>query len=399
MKLAYFVLPHLGGTYTVFTQLRRGLAPYGMELRWLGLCHDAGDIDPTLADEEMLGTRIDAAASSDGREIARRLAAVIAAERFDGVIVNVLSDRFQTNIVRYLPPEILRFMVVHNITPGTYAAARAIRPHVHATICVCGRARDDLVERHGFPADRTYVIPNAVALNDFPAANRLRRAASEGLRLLFLGRIEDSSKGVLWLPEIFARSPGSARLTIAGDGPDLSRLRAALLAHSPRITFMGAVGIEAVPRLMASHDIFLMPSRYEGLPMALLEAMAAGCVPIASALRGVTDMVVDDGVNGLLFPVGDRKQAARLVHELDSDRLRLSRLSAGARRKVARDFAVDRMAMRYAEVLDETSSNPLPIAPSLPLEAWSLPQGLRPGLRTYLPGPVKNWLRMVRERL
>lgn len=396
MKLAYFVLPHLGGTYTVFTQLRRGLAPYDIELRWLGLRHGTGGVDPTLSDAAALGAGIDAAALPDDRETARRLADAIVAEGFDGVVVNVLSDRVQTNIVRYLPPEILRFMVVHNITPGTYAAACAIAPHVHATICVCRRARDDLVDRHGFPAGRTHVIPNAVSLKDFPLQDRTLRF--EGLRLLFLGRIEDASKGVLWLPEIFARSPGTARLTIVGDGPDLPRLRAALPASS-RVDFLGAVGIQAVPALMARHDVLLMPSRYEGLPMALVEAMAAGCVPIASALRGVTDMVVDDGHDGLLFPVGDRRKAADLVHALDGDRPRLAHLSAGARRKVARNFTVERMAMRYAEALRKTALNPPPIAPSLPIENWSLPSGLRPGLRTYLPGPVKNWLRLVRERL
>lgn len=398
MKLAYFVLPHLGGTYTVFTQLRRGLAPYDIELRWLGLCHKTGNIDPALADAADLGAGIDTEAFTDDRETARRLTDAILAEGFDGVVVNVLSDRLQTNIVRYLPSEILRFMVVHNITPGTYAAAGAIAPHVHATICVCRRARDDLVERHGFPAGRTFVIPNAVSLSDFPSQDRASRFEGEGLRLLFLGRIEDASKGVLWLPEIFARSPCTARLTIAGDGPDLPRLRSALPA-SPRVEFLGSVGLQAVPALMARHDILLMPSRYEGLPMTLLEAMAAGCVPIASTLRGVTDMVVDDGHDGLLFPIGDRRKAADLVYALDGDRLRLAQLSAGARRKVARSFTVERMAMRYAEALRKTASNPPPIAPSLPIENWSLPPGLRPGLRTYLPAPVKNWLRLVRERL
>ncbi|MEW9613894.1 glycosyltransferase family 4 protein [Shinella sp. S4-D37] len=396
MKLAYFVLPHLGGTYTVFRQLRRGLAPYDVDLRWLGLRHEAGAFDPALAEEAALGTSLDMASFPDEREMVRRLADILLAEGFDGVVVNVLSDRVQTNIVRYLPPEILRFMVVHTITPGTYAAACAIAPHVHATICVCRRARDDLVERHGFPAGRIHVIPNAVSLDDFQREERAAR--TEGLRLLFLGRIDDSSKGVLWLPEILARAPDTATLTVVGHGPDLPRLQAVLPA-SPRITFLGAVGPRAVPALMARHDIFLMPSRYEGSPMALVEAMAGGCVPVASALRGVTDMVVDDGFDGLLFPVGDRKKAADLLCALDGDRSRLSRLSAAARAKVAGSFTVARMAMRYAEVLRRTAANPPPTAPALPIEAWSLPQGLRPGLRTYLPRPVKNWLRLVLERL
>ena len=396
MKLAYFVFPHLGGTYTVFTQLRRGLAPYDVDLRWLGLRHAT---DPVPGDAATFGTSVDVADFPDEGALVRRLVDIVVSEGFDGVVVNVLSDRIQTNLVRYLPDTILRFMLVHNITPGTYAAARAIAPHVHATICVCRRARDDLIERHGFPAARTHVIPNAVSLDDFPTADRAVTAHGEALRLLFLGRIEDASKGVLWLPEILARAPASVRLTIAGDGPDLSRLKAALPAAAPRVDMLGAVDFQAVPALLASHDVLLMPSRYEGLPMALVEAMAAGCVPVASSLRGVTDMVVDDGHDGLLFPVGDRKKAGELISALDGDRLHLRQMSVAARRKVARNFTLARMAMRYAEVLRKTAARPPPIAPALPIETWSLPQGLRPGLRTYLPGPVKNWLRLMRERL
>jgi len=399
MKLAYFVLPHLGGTYTVFRQLRRGLAPYGIDLCWLGLRHAGDRLDPALVEEETAGTLIDATAFPNGKALAGRLARTIGAMQVDGVIVNVLSDQVQTNIVRYLPPGILRLMVVHNITPGTYAAASAIEPHVHTTICVCRRARDDLIERHGFCPERIFVIPNAISMDDFSAQDRAPPPASDGLRLLFLGRIEDASKGVLWLPEILARSPASASLTVAGDGPDLSRLRAAFPSRSSRVTFLGSVPAPAVAGLMARHDVFLMPSRYEGLPMALVEAMAAGCVPIATALRGVTDMVVDNGLDGLLFPPGDRKAAADFVQLLDGDRLRLRRLSAAARWKIARNFTADRMAMRYAQVIGRTEANPPPLAPCLSIDDWSLPKGLRPGLRTYLPGPVKNWLRLVRERL
>ena len=131
----------------------------------------------------------------------------------------------------------------------------------------------------------------------------------------------------------------------------------------------------------------------------LVEAMASGCVPVASALRGVTDMIIDHGRDGLLFPVGSPAAAARLIAGLDQDRARLSRLAAGARRKVSAAFSVDQMAACYATVLEDIAAGPPPIAPPLPMEGWKLPSGLRPGLRTYLPRPLKNWLRVVRERL
>ncbi len=399
MKIAYFVLPHLGGTYSVFRNLRSGLAPHGIDLRWLGLTQAGDRLSPDLEGDAAFGTLVTTTAETGGRETARRLEQAILAGGFDGVIVNVLSDRVQTNLARYLPPRILRLMIVHNITPGTYAAASAIRRHVHATACVSQRCRDDLVKRHRFPADRTFVIPNAVSPSAFAAEDRSPRTDEEGLRLLFLGRIEDASKGVMWLPDILSRLPASVRLTVVGDGPDLRRLQTAMPENAAGVVYTGAVAADAVPALMAAHDVFLMPSRYEGLPMALLEAMAAGCVPVASALRGVTDMIIEDGQDGLLFPVGNPAKAASLVADLDRDRARLHDMSAAARRKVASTFSVEQMAARYAQVLRDIAASPPPIATPLAMERWSLPAGLRAGLRTFLPSPLKNWLRVVRERL
>jgi glycosyltransferase involved in cell wall biosynthesis len=399
MKIAYFVLPHLGGTYSVFKHLRAGLAPDGIDLRWLGLAPRGKTRTSEMERDAALGTLVEIEAQDDERAVARRLERAVLAGGYEGVVVNVLGDRVQTNIVRYLRPDILRLMVVHNITPGTYAAARAIRDHVHATVCVSQRCRDDLVKHHHFRQAHISVVPNAISTDAYPQVDRPPRPLGEGLRLLFLGRVEDASKGVLWLPDIARRLPSSAMLTIAGDGPDLERLKAAMPHDPPRIHYTGAVDAARVPVLMAAHDVFLMPSRYEGLPMALVEAMAAGCVPVASSLRGVTDTIIDDGRDGLLFPVGDAAAAARLAGSLDKSRARLHELSAGARRKVAGGFTVERMAADYATVLRAISADPPQIAPSLALEAWSQPAGLRDGLRTYLPRPLKNWLRVVRERM
>lgn len=398
MKIAYFVLPHLGGTYSVFRHLRVGLALHGIELCWLGLLPAGQGLAPGLEREAAFGTLVEAASGDDEKSTARLMERAILTGGFDGVIVNVLSDRIQTNIVRYLPDDLIRLMVVHNITPGTYAAAEAIRPHVHATVCVSQRCRDDLVKHHNFPAERTTVIANAVSLDSFPATDRSPRSIGQGLRLLFLGRIEDASKGVLWLPDILARLPASATMTIAGDGPDLKRLKA-VMPEDARTTYAGAVNSAAVPALLAEHDVFLMPSRYEGLPMALVEAMATGCVPVASRLRGVTDMLVEHGRDGLLFPVGDIGSAADIVRGLDKDRAHLLSLARAARCKVAGTFTVERMAAAYAVLLREITANPPPIAAPLALDGWSMPRGLRAGLRTFLPRPLKNWLRVVRERL
>ncbi|WP_343712234.1 glycosyltransferase family 4 protein [Inquilinus sp.] len=397
MRFAYFGFPHIGGTYSVFRHLHTGLAPHRIDLRWLGYgpaAHRAANT-AYFRSQQDLGT-VAGRPDDDDEAGARSMIAAIEREGFDGVFVNVAADRVQTNCIRYLPSRILRVMIVHNITPGTYAAARAIRDHVHATVGVSERIRSDLVERHGFDAGRTLAIPNGI--DAAGVVLDARSTSDETLRLLFLGRIEDQAKGVLWLPRILQEIPDPVTLTVAGDGPDLARFKRNCDGARGRIRCLGAVAPTSVGDLLAGHDVLIMPSRFEGFPVTLVEAMAAGCVPVASLLRGVTDMAVRDGRNGRLFPVGDVKAAARAVIGLARDRAALARMSEQASATVRELFGVELMADRYRALLDRVAEDRPAIAAPIDLARWRFPPGLRDGLRTYLPRPVKNGLRMLRER-
>ncbi len=396
MKFAYFVRPHIGGTYTVFKQLRKGLAMHGIDVHWLGF-EQSNPLLPEWQSETAFGTMVEAPEAADEQEQARLVASAVQNGGFDGVFVNVLTDRIQMNIARYLPAEIMRIMIVHNITPGTYAAAVAIKDHVHATIGVSERCRRDLVEKYKFDRERTFVIPNAIDIEPFTAMKRVSREA-HGLRMLSLGRIEDASKGVFWLPGIMDNSPASVSLTIAGNGPDLEQLRRKLSHHKERVTFLGPVQPDRIPQLLLEHDVLIMPSRFEGYPMTLIEAMASGCVPIVSHIHGVTDTIVADKKSGFLFPVGDHAEAARIISELNADPAKLASASFAARKAAEHAFTFEGMASRYYHVIDRVAATGPDIAAPLDLNDWSFPRGLRSGLRTYVPRPVKNWLRVMRER-
>ena len=398
MKLAYFVLPHLGGTYTVFKNLRNGLAGYGIDLQWLGVCSEGYTLSDVLAPEASFGALVPVPADLTESACGQRVATAIGNKGFDGIIVNVLGDQIQTNIARYLPENIIRLMVVHNITPGTYAAAKAVRDHIHATICVAERSRIDLIERYGFPRARIHTIFNAVEVSSFEHRQRLPRSVTAPIRLLFAGRIEDASKGVFWLREILDGLPETITLTVVGDGPDMAKLNRRLGTHKDRVVFAGAVPASLVSGYMAEHDILIMPSRYEGLPMTLIEAMAAGCVPVVSEIKGVTDTIVEDGLNGMLFPVGNYMAASRAIMKLDADRELLRSMSRSARETVTNHHGVQEMAERYNDVLNSLKVGRPKLAPPLDIEAWEIPRGLQPGLRTYIPLPLKNWLRVMRER-
>jgi glycosyltransferase involved in cell wall biosynthesis len=396
--IAYFGSPHLGGTYSVYRQLRDGLRGFGWSVRWVGLGREAELVAERCewATDRKFG-EIVACGSVDEREQAAAFLNHIETMGYDAVFANVLANRVQTNAVRYLDPRISRIMIVHSISPGTYAGARAIRDHVHATVGVSPRIRDDLVLHHGFPLERTQAIPNTF---DSTMFERLERKPSSGpLRLLSLGRLEEDSKGLFWLPAIL-RELGNLpfTLTVAGDGRDGAELMNRLGAFSERVLFVGALAPREVAAVMTQHDVFLLPSRYEGQAITLVEALASGCVPIASHLRGVTDFVIEEDKTGFLFPVGDTGAAAKFVRALGDDRQMLARMSHAARASAFARFRPDVMAAAYGQLIDAVVTNPPAIAHPLKREDWRLPAGLRSGLRTLLPSPLKNNLRQLRER-
>jgi glycosyltransferase involved in cell wall biosynthesis len=396
MKFGYFGFPSVGGTFAVYRHLRRGLGDNGIQVQWVGFGPAAvrASSDPVWESEAEHGFAV---GRRTGGAKAEALAFIQAVERagFDGVFVNVLADRIQTNAVCYLKPDILRVMIVHNITAGTYAAARAIRDSVHATVCVSSRIRSDLISKYGFDSSRTHLIPNAT--DAVPERRTEHRKPGEPLRILFLGRLEDRSKGTSYISGIFRRLPLDSTLTIAGNGPDLQSLMAQLQCFGDRVQSLGAVSPENAQTILREHDVLLMPSRYEGLPIVLLEAMAKGCVPVASRISGVTDMLVQSGKNGFLFPTGNTSAAAEAISRLrDPDTLKA--MSDAAVDTAEELCGVDRMAEEYNSLIKNIARSPPSLAPAKSIDQWRLDPGLKASLRTYMPVMLKNIFYMLRER-
>lgn len=159
--------------------------------------------------------------------------------------------------------------------------------------------------------------------------------------ILTVGRLE-VRKGHAILVEALALIAGEgvhARLTIVGEGPErrtLTRLTAEL-GIADRVTLAGAVPHEDISAYLRSADIFCMPSFAEGIPIALMEAMACGLPVIASMIMGIPELV-EDGVSGTLVTPGDVSAlAAGLRHQLVDRELR-ERMGAAGRARVLRDF-------------------------------------------------------------
>src|SRR5690606_32257109 len=109
---------------------------------------------------------------------------------------------------------------------------------------------------------------------------------------------------------------------------------------------------EDIPALQAAADILVMPSLWEGLPLALLEAMVEGKACIASRTSGIPEAITH-GVQGLLVPPGDVAALAAALHALILDPVQRAALGNAAREHARREFSVQAMADRYETLLAE----------------------------------------------
>jgi len=181
------------------------------------------------------------------------------------------------------------------------------------------------------PRARTTVVPNYVGVPE--AAPARARPARE---ILFLGLVGER-KGVFDLLPAFvaARAANSAlALTIGGDGAiERAKREAVRLGVADHVDLCGWVDPQRREALLARADIFVLPSRNEGLPMSVLEAMARGLPVIATPVGGLPELI-EDGANGLLVPPGDPEALARAILELASDPERRAALGRAARATV-----------------------------------------------------------------
>jgi len=135
-------------------------------------------------------------------------------------------------------------------------------------------------------------------------------------------------------------------LSIAGRGPDQAELMAALERADlkERVRVLGSVFAAEKCRLWLDSDLFVFPTFHpEGLPYSLLEAMAAGCVPITTPVAAIPD-VMRNGEHGLFVPAKNADALAIAVAALDDDRERLIRMAEAARRRVREQYTVARLA-------------------------------------------------------
>jgi len=180
-------------------------------------------------------------------------------------------------------------------------------------------------------------------------------AAREPQTLLFLGRLGERKGTYVLLQAVqsIAAEFPKLRVLLGGDGEvDKVRATAAELGIAGCVETLGWVGADQRRRLLSEASIYVLPSFHEGLPMSILEAMAAG-MPIVSTVVGGIPEAVDDGVEGLIVAPGDPVALAAALRRLLGDAAERERMGHAARERVRREFATSAVLPRiealYAE--------------------------------------------------
>jgi glycosyltransferase involved in cell wall biosynthesis len=202
---------------------------------------------------------------------------------------------------------------------------------------------------------RLLVIPNAIDVAAYddaqPADLSFCGCGAERRVILFVGRL-DRQKGLDWLltclPDLLAQLP-NFELVLAGDGPQRDALmrQAVQLAVADRVHFLG--WRQDIPQVLKRADLLVLPSRYEGMPNVLLEALAAG-VPIVATRAEGTQEVLGDLAESCLVDFGRSHDLITKVVQAATDSTLRGTLVAAGKERMRRDFSIEKMVQNYQQL-------------------------------------------------
>ena len=226
------------------------------------------------------------------------------------------------------------------------AAQRAAYGLAHVVVAN-SRAVADRLRAERVPAHKIALIPNALTL-PLPAPRPSPPAATGRGRVVTVANLRPE-KGYDVLidaaPQIIARCP-EATFRAVGSGPELARLMAAARERNVASSFTFCGHSDDIAGHLGTADVFVLPSRSEALPNALLEAMAAGLPTVASAVGGIPELIAHDAT-GLLVPPADPAALADAVCRLLLDETLARRLGEEARQSVWSRPSIDDMVAAF----------------------------------------------------
>lgn len=290
----------------------------------------------------------------------------------DLVLSNVLSTNCLTGAalagLERRPPWVARIGNAPEVAepPLQRWWARRVYPRARLLVCNSRGMVNAFARRYPELRDRVKSLANPT---DFAALDRLAAGgpiprAGDGPVLLAVGRLTRQKRPDLMLAALaeVRRRPGlaSTRLQLCGEGPLAGALarRARRLGLGDSVELLGFVDNPFA--LMRAADLYLLTSDFEGLPNALIEAQGVGLPAVATRCPHGPDEIIEDGVTGLLAPVGDAAAIAAAVADLLADSERRRRMAAAAAVRARRLYGAETLLPRWQQILAEAAAPPAP---------------------------------------
>lgn len=359
--LAIGSVPKDSGTFTFYRNLRPALLEHGIDTRCVAIGRAQAQLwDQAYADDGCVML------APDTRNIKQQAIAFVdwcERERID-VVMGINSEAILSAIT-HLPE---RIRIVSRCATGFdhgYRITLSGRERLARIVAIAPRLADDLVEQYGADPHIMRLIPNGIDPQPFADAANTLRGTQPNLQLGFLGRLEHNQKGVFHLPKIVRElnTRGvSFKLQIAGKGKHRQILEQEMSEEieTGQVEFLGALSPQDVPRFLAEIDVFTFTSHIEGCPNALLEALMAGCVPVAWLIEGITNFVLEDGTTGFVCSTGDYSSFAHCIEALAKDRSKLQAMSMQASAVARERFSSRKAASAYAELIKDVMTKSPP---------------------------------------
>lgn len=359
--------PPLGGAHTFLPPLTRGLTQAGWRVSLVTQPGSEWSCVDALCN---LGVEV----HSDlwGRldlpeEKAVRLATWGNAQSPAVFVVSVSAD-VGWLALPHLCGDVRTVSITHTDGAAFYQPAAYYQAFLDCAVAVSTEIHRNLVQKCGVSPERVRTIPYGVDRIDVETLKaRLQDDVARPSTLAFIGRVVHDQKRVLDFVPLLQKLREDAvavELHIIGDGPDRPRLEQDLqrvgLHHHVR--FHGWVAPADLRQALRGMDIFLLMSDFEGLSVALLEAMANGLAPVVSRIASGNSEVVRHGENGFLALPGDIDGFAQCLTMLAGDRSLLHSLQNAAW-ITSEAYSVERMVGAYLHCFREIQSPEYPSAP------------------------------------
>ena len=243
------------------------------------------------------------------------------------------------------------------------AMAHAARPFCNGEVAISSHVGEQLKKELHLPSSRIRVIRNGCDVEGIATKAQLargRRGSNEQPSILMIARMDDAKDQATLIRagSAMLRSGLGIRIRLAGDGPERPHLQALCrsLGIENSVQFLGVR--TDIPDLLGSSDIAVLSSKTEGLGTVLLEAMSASTPVVASDLPACRE-VLEGGLCGMMFPVGDAGALAEAVRRLLADKDMRDQIIRRAFERVSTHYHVTRMTTEYRQLLVGGSSDPL----------------------------------------